>query len=82
MPIFTRIAKRQKAVAVERRSASQTCAIGAGWRAAVNELEGETHVSVRRVCCYGSYSAPLSAIRQCSLGDLVDLGSQAGGGKA
>lgn len=31
------------AAAVERRRASQACAHGTGWRAAVKELGGETH---------------------------------------
>lgn len=53
----------RKTVAVERRSASQTCALGAGRRAAVKELEGETHVLVCRVCCYGAEYSIISPSR-------------------
>lgn len=43
---------------VRGSSTSGACAPNAGRRgAAVKELEGETHVSVRRVCCYGVYTA-------------------------
>lgn len=56
----------------KRRSASQACALGPGRRAAVKELEGETHVLVCRVCRYGAYSitspSPLRALGACDRG--------------